>query len=91
MPVGIEGIGAIDTAHEPLARSTVADVEEHAVFDSMPEEGDFDPVALAERKLAQPLGCLREHGLQADVPGAAALARQRESSGALARLFARCC
>ena len=77
VPVGLEGIGAIDTAYAPLARSTVADVEKHAIFDAFPEEGDFDPVALAEGELVQPLGRLREHGFQADVRRPTALARQR--------------
>jgi len=48
MPVGLEGVGAIDTAHAPLARSTVAHAEEHAIFNSIPEESDLDPIALAE-------------------------------------------
>ena len=64
MPVGIQSISAIDTAHEPLARSTVPDVEKHAVLDSIPEQRDFDPVTLAERELVQPLGRLPEHGLR---------------------------
>ena len=51
MPVGLEGVGAIDTAHAPLARSTVAHAEEHAIFNSIPEESDLDPIALAEREL----------------------------------------
>jgi hypothetical protein len=56
VPVGLEGVGTIDTAHEPLAGSTVADAEEHAVFDSIPEESDFDPIAPAERELVLRLG-----------------------------------
>jgi hypothetical protein len=64
MPVSLESIGAIDTADEPLARSTVADAEEHAVFNSIPEESDFDPVALAERELVQRLERLWEHELR---------------------------
>src|SRR5215216_6160142 len=62
--VGLEGIGALYAPHEPLARPTVADAEEHAVFDSVPEESDFDPVTLAGRELIQRLR--REHEPQAD-------------------------
>jgi hypothetical protein len=63
--VGLEGIGALYTANEPLARSTVADAEEHTVFNSIPEESDFDAVALAGRELVQRLGRFREHEPQA--------------------------
>ena len=64
MPVGLEGVAAIDTAHAPLARSTVAHAEEHAIFKSIPEESDLDPIALAERELVQRVGRLWEHGLR---------------------------
>jgi hypothetical protein len=48
--VRIEGVGAVDTAHEPLARSTVADAEEHAVFDPIPERAT-SILSLAEASL----------------------------------------
>ena len=62
MAEGFEGLRAVDAADEPLARSAVAHVEEDAVFDRVPEEGDLDAVALAECKLLKPIACLMEHG-----------------------------
>lgn len=67
VPVGLEGVGAINTAHEPLAASTVADAEKHTLFDPIPEESNFDPVILAGRELVQRLGRLQEHELRLTV------------------------
>jgi hypothetical protein len=61
MPVGLEGVGAIDTAQARLARSTVTHAEEHAIFNSIPEESDLDPIALAEREFVKRGGRFREH------------------------------
>ena len=64
MPVCLKRVGAIDTAHESLARSTVADAEKHAVFSSVPQENDFDRVALAGREFVERFGRFREHELR---------------------------
>lgn len=62
MPEGMKGLGAVNAADGPLARSAVADVEKDAVFDSIPEKRDFDPVALAEGEFVQALGGFIGHG-----------------------------
>jgi hypothetical protein len=55
VPEGVEGIGAVDVADKTLTCSTVPDVEKHAIFDSVPEQGDLDPVAVAQGELAMKL------------------------------------
>jgi hypothetical protein len=40
----------VSTPQKPLAGSTVADINEHPVFDRVPEEGDLDAVRLAKGK-----------------------------------------
>jgi hypothetical protein len=53
VPEGFEGFRAVHARDQPLAGSTVAHVEEDAVFDCVPEKGDLDAVALAEREFEE--------------------------------------
>ena len=80
VPESIERMRALDRADEPLTGSRVADVEEHAVCRPVPEEGDLDPIALADRELVKRGGRLREHEqrvIRPHAPGQPVSANQR--------------
>ena len=53
VPESIERMRAVDRADEPLTGSRVPDVQEHALCRPVPEEGDLDPIALADRELVK--------------------------------------